>query len=140
MAPHLDAEVNFAFASLLRRYVNNMSVFLPVDSGLCNSSVTDMLLASPVLAKGDEDQRREIRIASLSVFLPAASSEKYAELLQPRAGRGFSDACSFVARLAEAGVDVECTAVARPDVDIAEIEALAMALGARSFRARSWIG
>ena len=75
----------------------------------------------------------------MSVFLPAASPSKYDELLAPRGGRGFRDVCGFVARLAEAGVNVECTAVARPDVNVAEIETLARSLGARSFRTRSWV-
>ena len=71
---------------------------------------------------------------------PAANPEQYAELLAPRDARGFTDACAFVAQLAEAGVNVEVTAVARPDVNVAQVEALANGLGARSFRTRSWIG
>ena len=81
----------------------------------------------------------ESRLASISVFLPAAEPAKYAELLRPHEGRGFADVCSFVAQAAEAGIDIECTAVARPDVNVAEVEALAMALGARRFRTRSWV-
>lgn len=108
--------------------------------GLCDDQTTELLLASDVIEREhDGDRRRESRIASLSVFLPAASPAKYEELLAPCSGRGFQDACAFVARLAEAGVNVECTAVARPDVDVGEIEALAMSLGARSFRTRSWV-
>ena len=88
------------------------------------------------------DRRRETRIACVSVFLPAATPSKYDELLAPRrarGGRGFRDVCSFVARLTEAGVNVECTAVARPDVNVAEIETRVRSLGARSFRTRSWV-
>eukprot|EP00579_Thalassiosira_antarctica_P008451 CAMPEP_0201901484 /NCGR_PEP_ID=MMETSP0902-20130614/54393_1 /ASSEMBLY_ACC=CAM_ASM_000551 /TAXON_ID=420261 /ORGANISM="Thalassiosira antarctica, Strain CCMP982" /LENGTH=256 /DNA_ID=CAMNT_0048435437 /DNA_START=24 /DNA_END=794 /DNA_ORIENTATION=+ len=108
--------------------------------GLCDTNDIDLLLSSGVVARGDVDQRRETRIATVSVFLPAANPNKYAELLQPNDGRGFSNACSFVARLAEAGVDVECTAVARPDINVGEVKALAMSLGATSFRTRSWMG
>ena len=43
-------------------------------------------------------------------------------------------------RVAQAGVAVEVTAVDRPDVDVARVEALAMALGAKTFRTRSWVG
>jgi hypothetical protein len=108
--------------------------------GLCDDETIELLLASEVVEREQEgDRRRESRIASLSVFLPAASPAKYDELLAPSGGRGFRDACGFVARLAEAGVHVECTAVARPDVSISELEALAMSLGARSFRTRSWV-
>lgn len=111
--------------------------------GLCDANDIDLLLSSGVLARSvDGDQRRETRIATVSVFLPAANPIKYAELLQPKKeyGLGFGDACSFVACLAEAGVDVECTAVARPDINVGEVKALAMSLGATSFRTRSWIG
>jgi len=108
--------------------------------GLCNTNDIDLLLSSDVLARGDRDQRRETRIATVSVFLPAANPMTYSQLLKPKGDLGFSDACSFVARLAEAGVDVECTAVSRPDIKVAEVEALAKSLGANSFRTRSWIG
>mmetsp|Transcript_14551 Transcript_14551/g.31627 ORF Transcript_14551/g.31627 Transcript_14551/m.31627 type:complete len:258 (-) Transcript_14551:408-1181(-) len=108
--------------------------------GLCDTNDIDLLLSSGVLARGDVDQRRETRIATVSVFLPAANPNKYAELLQPKDGLGFSDACSFIVRLAEAGVNVECTAVARPDIKVGEVKALATSLGATSFRTRSWIG
>lgn len=109
--------------------------------GLCGLDDIELLLSSGVLTRGDADQRRETRIATVSVFLPAANPNKYKELLQPKIdGMGFGDVCSFVARLAEAGVDVECTAVARPDVNVGEVKALAMSLGATSFRTRSWIG
>eukprot|EP00277_Geminigera_cryophila_P016973 CAMPEP_0179454158 /NCGR_PEP_ID=MMETSP0799-20121207/38002_1 /TAXON_ID=46947 /ORGANISM="Geminigera cryophila, Strain CCMP2564" /LENGTH=224 /DNA_ID=CAMNT_0021251717 /DNA_START=217 /DNA_END=891 /DNA_ORIENTATION=- len=107
--------------------------------GLCDDATLQLLLVSNVLARGDADRRRETRIATVSVFLPAADATQYNLLLQPRAGRGFADVCNFVATLADAGVDVECTAVARPDVDVTKVEALAMGLGARTFRTRSFI-
>ena len=108
--------------------------------GLCDEEALKLLLECEVLERLDQgDRRRETRVACVSVFLPAASPSKYDELLAPRGGRGFRDVCGFVARLAEAGVNVECTAVARPDVNVAEIETLARSLGARSFRTRSWV-
>lgn len=106
---------------------------------LCDSAVTDQLLKSGLLQLGDEDSRRETRIARVSVFLPAADPKKYAELVQPNSDRGFRDVCSFIATLAEAGADIECTAVARPDIDVKAVENLAMSLGARTFRTRSWV-
>ena len=108
--------------------------------GLCDESDINLLLESDVVERIDQgDRRRDTRISCISVFLPASSSAKYDELLAPSSGRGFRDVCGFVARLAEAGVNVECTAVARPDVNVPEIERLVLGLGARSFRTRSWI-
>ena len=108
--------------------------------GLCDQETIELLLASEELEREQQgDRRRESRIASVSVFLPSACPSKYDELLAPSSGRGLRDACGFVARLAEAGVNVECSAVARPDVNVAEVETLAMSLGARSFRTRSWV-
>mmetsp|Transcript_48532 Transcript_48532/g.49327 ORF Transcript_48532/g.49327 Transcript_48532/m.49327 type:complete len:284 (+) Transcript_48532:42-893(+) len=113
--------------------------------GLCAPNDLDFLLSSTdiVARRSDDndsdDQRRETRIATVSVFLPAANPTQYAALLQPKGQFGFSDVCSFVVRLAEAGVNVECTTVARPDIKVAEVEALAMSLGATSFRTRKWI-
>ena len=101
--------------------------------GLCDAADVDLLLNSSVLAHGDSDQRRETRIATVGVFLPAANPLQYAEIIQPDHGLGFGDACSFVARLAEAGVSVECMTVARPDVNVGEVKALALSLGATRF-------
>jgi len=105
--------------------------------GLCDSATTERLFESGVFAP---DGVSSTRIASASVFLPAVEPQKYEELLQPSEGRGFEDVCSFISRVAQAGVPVEVTAVDRPDVDVAAIEALAMRLGATRFRTRSWIG
>ena len=52
---------------------------------------------------------------------------------------GLGEACAFVRALVVAGVQVECTAVAQPAVDLAAAAALAQSLGA-SFRERSWHG
>lgn len=105
--------------------------------GLVDAGTADRVLSSAVLS----DMPGEITgITAVSVFLPAAESGLYASLLQPCEGRGFDDACSFVSRAAAAGVNVEVTAVDRPDVDVREVEALALRLGAQSFRTRSWVG
>ena len=104
--------------------------------GLVDSKTANQLLSSAAVSSS----RISTRIAAVSVFLPAATSQQYAELLQPIEGRGFADACVFVSRAAAAGVNVEVTAVDRPDVDVREVEALALRLGAQSFRTRSWVG
>ena len=106
--------------------------------GLCSASTVDALLASA--AFGGSSSGSSSRITEVSVFMPAPEANRYAELLRPCEGRGFDDACTFVRRSAQAGVAVEVTAVDRPDVDVAEVEALAMRLGAKTFRTRSWVG
>ena len=78
-------------------------------------------------------------VETVSVFLPAADATKYDELLQPREPGAFEDACAFVRR-ASAVSNVEVTAVDRPDVAVADVEALAGRLGATDFRTRSWLG
>lgn len=50
---------------------------------------------------------------------------------------GLADACRFVQALVAAGMEVECTAVAEPSVDLKAAEVLAASLGA-SFRSRSY--
>lgn len=101
--------------------------------GLTDSATVDRLLSSTAFAGSS-------RISGVSVFVPAAEPSMYAQLLRPCDGRAFDDVCEFVRRSAEAGIDVEVTAVDRPDVDVQEVEALAMRLGATSFRTRSWLG
>ena len=53
-------------------------------------------------------------------------------------GLGFGDACAFIGALAEGGTAVTATCVARPGVDVASVRALSLALGASSFKERSW--
>ena len=60
------------------------------------------------------------------------------KLVQPTGARGFRDVCGFIVALAEAGIIVECTAVKRPEVDINATRKLALALGATTFRERSF--
>lgn len=137
--PLMATDVVLDTVSLVAEKRNGV-VFRLNTLGLCDESDIVLLLDSDVLERVNQgDRRRETRISCVSVFLPAASPAKYNELLEPSSGRGFRDVCSFVARLAEAGVNVECTAVARPDVNVPEIERLALGLGARSFRTRSWV-
>ena len=78
-------------------------------------------------------------VEAVSVFLPAADAGTYDALLQPRDPGAFDDACAFVKR-ASMVMNVEVTAVDRPDVDVAQVEALAKSLGAAHFRTRSWLG
>ena len=104
-------------------------------------TVITKLVTSGVVACGDTDQRRETRIATVSVFVPAAAPRHYDEILQPKneTMNAFAQVCACIAQLADAGVHVECTTVNRPDIPTGAIEALTRALGATSFRTRSYI-
>jgi len=106
--------------------------------GLCESSITETLISSDIVSKGDADHRRDTRISKVSVFLPASDPQKYNDLIGPNSKQGFQQVCGFVAQLADAGIHVECTAVDRPDVRVAEIEKLCRGLGAIDFRVRSY--
>lgn len=60
--------------------------------------------------------------------------KQYAELVQPHASFGFGDVCNFVSVATAAGLQVQCTAVERPDVSLSKVRALSSALGASSFQ------
>ena len=112
-------------------------------NGLPDASVVAKLLQSDLVALGGDDARRETRIQSISVSLPCDNPTQFDQIAYPSdylipQGKGFSDVCSFICMLAEAGVSVECTAVEREGVNITATRALAMSLGATSFRVRSY--
>mmetsp|Transcript_26666 Transcript_26666/g.50687 ORF Transcript_26666/g.50687 Transcript_26666/m.50687 type:complete len:212 (-) Transcript_26666:251-886(-) len=73
-----------------------------------------------------------------SVSLNTADPKQYMQMMQPTNGLGHSEVCTFITLLAEVGVKVTCTAVERPEVDIAATRSLGMALGAVDFRSRSY--
>jgi len=78
-------------------------------------------------------------LTSVCVQLQTASPSQHRELVQPKNGLDFSDACNFVSTLAKLGVLVECTAVARPGVDLEAVHSLAVdQLGANLFKARPY--
>jgi TatD DNase family protein len=78
-------------------------------------------------------------IDKVSIALLSANPEHYKAIMQPKEG-SFSDVCSFVIACAEAGIDVECTAVERPDVNIGNVRALALSLGASGFSSSKYFG
>ena len=90
---------------------------------------------------------KEAGISSASVALMTADREQYHALMQPEMLRltpGFSlqlghkEVRGFVTACVTTGLNVECTAVGSPDVDMDATRALAQELGAGSFRGRSW--
>lgn len=124
--------------SIVSKQRNGIS-FRVNTSGLHGQSVIEQLTASDLVAIGDDDSRRSTLLKIVSVSLNAPSPDVYAEITKPAQGQAaFGTVCSFISALAEAGVQVECTAVKHPKVDIAATERLAQALGASSFRARSY--
>jgi len=104
------------------------------------SCVVSKLIHSGVVVTNDQDQRRDSRIDCISVALMCDNPKAYDDIMKPqiKGGKAFGDVCNFICQLAEAGVNVECTAVDRPGVNITNTKNLALSLGARSFRTRSF--
>jgi len=89
---------------------------------------------------------RACGVSAASVALASADAAQYAALMQPEPMRltpafslplGLDEVKGFVSACVAAGLAVECNAVARPEVDVCAVAALAEGLGA-SFRERSW--
>ena len=85
-------------------------------------------------------------IGSASVALATADKDQYEELMKPHPLRyspsfslsiGHEEVVGFCTALVEAGLAVECTAVAAPGVDVEAVEKLALQLGA-TFRSRKY--
>lgn len=82
---------------------------------------------------------KEAGIKSASVFLPAADPKKFDELAKPISPEfNFGMVCDFIGQLSEAGIDVECTTVKRPEINVSAIRQLALALGATDTRVASY--
>lgn len=73
---------------------------------------------------------KEAGLNKAVVELQTADAKQYEELVRPRHGLTHSDACTFVTELVNAGVATEISAVDKPGVDLAAVEALATELGA----------
>lgn len=77
-------------------------------------------------------------VEKMSVSLLADTPKKYKEIMQPHAGMGFDEVCTFIVGCVENGLEVECTAINRPDVNLSNIRALALALGATDLKIHSY--
>lgn len=135
--PLLRLEVLLDTVRLVAEAQNGVP-FRVITTGLVSPDVTDKLVASGLVALGGADQRRETMIQTISVALPCHTEARFKELVQPGTAYGFGEVCGFISNLSEAGAIVECTCVARPDVDVEATRKLALALGAASFRERSF--
>eukprot|EP01034_Spumella_vulgaris_P029472 gene29472-36533_t len=69
----------------------------------------------------------------ISVSLMSDNPKQYSDIMQPTDGRNFGDVCSFVMACVESGLDVTCTAVERPGVNIRNVRELSSSLGATRF-------
>jgi GTP 3',8-cyclase len=77
-------------------------------------------------------------IDKMSVSLLADTPKKYKEIMDPQGGMGFDEVCTFIIGCVENDVEVECTAVNRPDVNLSNVRGLALALGATDLKVHSF--
>jgi TatD family-associated radical SAM protein len=75
------------------------------------------------------EKLKDANILSLSVALMTANSFQYDELMTPTIPNGHNRVCKFLSVAIEAGLDVEVTAVDRPDVDKDKTQDLANGMG-----------
>jgi hypothetical protein len=74
---------------------------------------------------------------SACVQIQSGDATQHNELMGPNAGLSLADAAEFASQLLRAGVAVECSVIARPEVDVELAQALALGLGA-TFKARPY--
>ncbi len=74
---------------------------------------------------------------SACVQIQSGEARQHSELMTPSSGLGLPDALEFATQLLRAGVAVECSVVARPEVNLELAEMLALDIGA-TFKARPY--
>lgn len=89
-------------------------------------------------APGVAEGLRAAGVGRVCVQLQSADPQQHRALVGPRGGLSLDDACALVSALAAAGIPVDCTAVARPDVDLDRVKELALSHGAARFAARPY--
>jgi cyclic pyranopterin phosphate synthase len=80
---------------------------------------------------------KDAGVATVSVSLNAYSKALYNEICRPKFENAFEKILEFIRTAREAGLSVEVTAVAVPEVKISKMEETASSLGVR-FRARPY--
>ncbi|MEM3673424.1 MAG: TatD family nuclease-associated radical SAM protein [Candidatus Bathyarchaeia archaeon] len=93
------------------------------------------------LLNENRDVLRELKEAGInriSVSLNAHNKETYNQICRPAFNNAFESILDFVRKVKE-NFDVEITAVALPEVDIAKVEEISREFGVR-FRLREYIG
>ena len=121
--PLLRLEALLETVALVKE-TNHGVPFRVVTNGLADASVAAQL--------------KEGGIKQVTVAIAAHNPPLYAKVMEPQNGRGFGDVCTFIDACAQAGLLVECTAVAAPGVSESSTRKLAMSLGAAEFRMRSY--
>eukprot|EP01036_Dinobryon_divergens_P034204 gene34204-44187_t len=76
---------------------------------------------------------KDAGIDMISVSLLADNANDYNKIMNPQNSATFADVCSFVISCAEKELDVTCTAVEQPGVNMKNVRNLAISLGARDF-------
>jgi len=132
--PLLRSEILFEVVDAFKS-VRNGIPFRINTNGLI---LPETVLASSLIHRGDSDSRRDTRIDTISVNIGAQNPDIYKKVMQPQGSLGFRDVCNFISTLSEAGMNVECTVSENPMVDINATRELAFALGARTFRTRTY--
>ena len=74
---------------------------------------------------------------SACVQIQSGDATQHSELMAPHSGVGLADAMEFATQLLRVGVAVECSVVARPEVNLELAETLALHIGA-TFKARPY--
>jgi hypothetical protein len=74
----------------------------------------------------------------VSVALISDNPKQYQDIVNPTNGAGFGDVCNFIVACSSLGMQVTCTAIERPDVNISKVRALSSALGATNFKSQSY--
>lgn len=74
-------------------------------------------------------------VVRVSVSLNADNKAVYDEICRPKLEGAFEKVIEFIERARDAGLEVEATAVAIPEVEVSRVKRLAQALGVK-FRAR----
>eukprot|EP01038_Epipyxis_sp_PR26KG_P003972 gene3972-5692_t len=77
-------------------------------------------------------------IDKITIHLMADNPKLYNELMCPVNDCSFSDVCAFIIACAESDLEVACSAVTRPEVNLSRIRSLAQSLGATDFTILSY--
>lgn len=131
---------------LLRMRVLEGACGLLQSHGVPMRLVTNGLVAGSA-ATATAQKLHAMGLSRISVALQTADAEQYMTLMRPEKLRyspvfshqlSHDDVTGFVQACVAVGLEVECTAVAAPSVDLQAAEELASALGAASFRSRKY--
>lgn len=85
---------------------------------------------------GNEDTQtvvcklKDSGVETLSVCIGTSNPAQYDTLIQPDEGLGFSNVCGFILAAVENELNVVCSAVTHPSVDITSVRQLSESLGA----------